>query len=102
MSKASKLVLGLVTVWPLVYIVFFFSLILWSSFVPFSVLIMLHLSTMLIVVILLVIYIRDLFKNDSIRAENKALWAVVLVPAHLAPRDGCRDKRRPVNPVKWG
>lgn len=91
MTRFARIVLGVATVWPLVYFVFFIA----TAFVfvavqpqlttpdsgflaAFKVLIGLHFLTVLWGIGLLVIYIVHLFKTDRVPNDKKALWAVVL------------------------
>lgn len=91
MNKTSKMILGLVTLWPFFYLILFFVMIF--SFVllgpgggggetgppPMIAFIFpLHLLTMLISFALMVFYIVNVFKNKRIENDKKALWAVVL------------------------
>ncbi len=91
MSRQKAITLAVFTAWPLLYMVLFFGAmfammmsdltslghssgppaILWIIF-P------LHFLTMLEMVVLLVIYIRHVFKTDRVPQDKKALWAVVL------------------------
>lgn len=92
MKKTGKIVLGLATFWPIVYVFAFSTFfivnllliitkripgnpIFFSSYVWLFVL---HLITMLWMITLLVIYIVNLFNNDRVEQDKKALWAVVL------------------------
>jgi len=86
MNKTQALALGVLTLWPVVYVMLFMSLMAYmvifstsGSMPPFLGLIfVLHLSTMLEVFVLLVFYIVHLFKTTVIPVEKKALWGVVL------------------------
>ncbi len=92
MSKSIKVLLGIGTIWPLIYMVFFFVFIISSlSSMPlngppdvrafedtFSAIILLHLLTMLLVFGLTIFYMVNVFRNDRVIKEKKTLWAVVL------------------------
>lgn len=90
MKQLAKLLLGLATLWPLAYLILFFVVIVATEFFmpgsrqqpgppPLIALILpLHFFTMLAVVGLLVFYIVNLFKNDQVERDKKALWAIVL------------------------
>ncbi|HET7854213.1 MAG TPA: hypothetical protein VFM04_07130, partial [Candidatus Methylomirabilis sp.] len=92
MKRAAKIILGVATLWPLVHLVLFFGFLL-SQFLLFShkgsrppaaiegwfyVLFALHFVTLLWIVALLIIYIVNVFKNDRVPRDKKALWALVL------------------------
>lgn len=93
MSKPIKLILGLATLWPLVYMfifmAFWFYMVLGiasqseertSASIPtwFVAIFVMHGITMLVIFALLVIYIVNVFRNDRVAKDKKALWAVVL------------------------
>jgi hypothetical protein len=110
MSKPKKIMLGLLTIWPIIYfavfVLFVFSQVLIplrqgpvttpttaiaaSSTTPTSVvantgvpgwflaLAALHLGTGFVLIVLIAIYIRDIFKNDRVMKDKKALWAVCI------------------------
>jgi hypothetical protein len=90
MSKTIKLLLGLVTIWPFVYLILFFitifSLVIFSTGAetaggppPLIALIFpLHLLTMLVIMALTVFYMVNVFRNERVVKDQKVLWAVVL------------------------
>ena len=90
MTKSGKLLLGLATFWPAAYMmlffVFIFSAILLSGGggdaagppTAFVLIFALHLLTMLIITGLTIFYIVNVFKNERVEKDKKALWAVVL------------------------
>jgi len=95
MSRNSKILLGLATVWPILYIFIFVIFVAFMAFymaadfahggmppshppVAFFVLIPLHILSILLVGGLLTYYIVDLFRTTRIPNDMKALWAVVL------------------------
>ncbi len=94
LDKSLKLLVGALSVWPLLYIFLFFGFIAFlfvgmigdggqpqkSSGVPiaFVVLVAAHFGTMLLLFALLVFYIVFLFKSDRVPQDKKALWAAVL------------------------
>ena len=92
MKKPAKILLGIATLWPLLYMFIFFALIFSQVFFMsqmgepshdgpptfFIVLMSLHFLTMLWIFGLLIIYIINVFKNERVDKDKKALWAVVL------------------------
>ena len=93
MSKPLKIILGVVTMWPLIYILifmtFWFYMVLGiasqaqerpSGAIPswFLAIFVMHGITMLVIFALLTIYIINVFTNDRVAKDKKALWAVVL------------------------
>jgi hypothetical protein len=90
MSKPAKLVLGMLTLWPLIYVVCFLSFVLYvminaasdqpdTVLMPhIAVLAVLHFGTMLCAVALLVVYVTDVFKNERVEKDKKVLWVLVL------------------------
>lgn len=85
MSKTKKIVLGMATLWPILYMFIFaivFFLLAKNAINPqgiFGYLIGMHFLTMLLIVILLVIYIRDIFKNNAIIETRKTLWTLIIL-----------------------
>lgn len=91
-SKRKKVLLGIATFWPLIYLAIFFIFTAYQFFVAFtnppseengipitfSIIFILHFMTMILMFILIIIYIRNVFKNDRIHKDKKGLWAVVL------------------------
>jgi heme/copper-type cytochrome/quinol oxidase subunit 3 len=85
-----KVVLGVATIWPILYIFIFFALVIvqFSTLiggspdgafpVVFFILIGLHIFTMFWVMALLVYYIVNVFNNERVPGDKKALWAVVI------------------------
>lgn len=95
MSKTAKLLLGLATFWPAAYMilffVFIFSAILFSGGggdgagppTSFVLIFALHLFTMLVITGLTIFYIVNVFRNERVEKDKKALWAVVLFLGNL-------------------
>ena len=44
----------------------------------FKIILPLHLGTMILIMVLLAIYIVNVFKNNTVESDKKALWAIVL------------------------
>ena len=91
MQKPTKVLLGVATLWPIVYVflfmAFFFSAIFFgpgpapsgSGTQPLMVLFVgVHLLTMVLILALTVFYIVDIFRNQRVDKDKKALWAVVI------------------------
>jgi len=90
MEKPGKVALGAATLWPFLYMVIFFGFIFSSIlFLPgdggpggfpaaFAVLFALHIFTMLLIMGLSIFYIVDVFRNNRVDKDKKALWAVVI------------------------
>lgn len=91
MQKPTKVILGVATLWPIVYVflfmALFFSAILFgpgpaesgSGTHPLMALFVgVHLLTMLLILALTVFYIVDIFRNERVEKDKKALWAVVI------------------------
>jgi hypothetical protein len=96
MKKPTKILLGLATLWPFFYLILFF-VVIFSTIVfmpgpggeesgppPLIALILpLHLLTMLAVMMLMVFYIVNVFRNARVDKDKKALWAVVLFMGNM-------------------
>ena len=83
-SKPAKILLLVATLWPIAY-VFVFVAFIFSVFLapanapePPLYIIPLHLLTMLLSIGLTVIYIVNIFRNDRVEKDMKALWAIVI------------------------
>ena len=98
MNKLGKLFLGILTFWPIVYIVVF-MLICFFSFVsaaPFSgqpgnfdffagfmVIIVMHFITVFLTIGLTIYYIIDVFRNDRIEQDKQLMWVLVIIMANM-------------------
>jgi hypothetical protein len=94
LSRAQKIALAIATVWPVIYMGVFFLLIFGSIFIgvssqgkshppggfplPILLIFPLHFLTMLEMMALTVFYIVDVFKNQRVQNDLKALWAIVI------------------------
>ena len=95
MNKTIKVLLGIVTLWPIVYMVIFFVFMVLQVFSlssgaiagepspdlfldRFFLIMALHLFTMIWIFTLLIIYIVNVFTNDRVEKDKKALWAVAI------------------------
>ncbi len=100
MSRQAKIIVGVATFWPIVYVAFFVgfiaALVISQGFgspqvggpddgVPkwFIVFLLFHIMTGLLVIGLMIFYIVDLFRNPRVPGEMKALWAIVLFLGNL-------------------
>lgn len=87
----NRKLLGVVTFWPGIYLLIFFVVIGVAAaqgggdsdnadfLIPFGVLMALHLGTMLLIIGLLIVYIRDAYKNPQIDGDKRSFWAIVLL-----------------------
>jgi hypothetical protein len=96
MKKYTKILLGLATLWPFLYIIFFFLFIFSSIlFMPgsgenesgppffFALLFALHFLTMIWIMGLTVFYMVNVFRNDRVDKDKKVLWAVVIFMGNM-------------------
>jgi hypothetical protein len=96
MKKSNKILLGLATLWPFVYMVIFFVAIgSLFIFMPeqgeveqgppgiFLIIFPLHLLTMLWIMGLTIFYIVNVFRNDRVDKDKKVLWAVVIFMGNM-------------------
>ena len=81
--------LGLATLLPVIYMAFFFVVIAAASIagggdpdngliIPDAVLFSLHIATIILITVLLVVYIRDAYRNPDLPDDRRIFWAVVL------------------------
>lgn len=96
MKKSIKILLGLATLWPFLYMILFFVFVFSSIFFMrgpagaeagpplfFVVFFALHLFTMLWIMALTIFYMVNVFKNDRVDKDKKVLWAVVIFMGNL-------------------
>jgi hypothetical protein len=96
MKKSMKILLGLATLWPFLYMILFFVFIFSAIiFMPnsgseesgpplfFVVIFPLHLLTMLWIMALTVFYMVNVFRNDLVDKDKKVLWAVVIFMGNI-------------------
>jgi len=100
LSRNLKILIGVLTCWPVVYIFLFVAFIATTMFwlsgsprrldahssgppIAFMVLMAFHLATMLSMFALTTFYIVYLFKTDRVAVEKKALWAVALFMGNM-------------------
>jgi hypothetical protein len=87
MKRASKVCLGMATLWPVAYVILFLATVGYGALggptaleaFPFELLLVLHLLTMLLGASLLVFYVSHLFRNDRVDKDKRSLWAIVLL-----------------------
>jgi membrane protein implicated in regulation of membrane protease activity len=85
MRRDRTLLLGALSVLPALYMAFFMVLVGISAFdnggkllIPFGVLMALHLSAMVLIIVLLVVFIRDAYRSPRVDDNKRAFWAIVL------------------------
>lgn len=89
LSNPLKIVLGVATIWPFLYIPFFIAMVFSTialsitagdnSFpLPLLIILPLHFLTIILQLVVLGLFIIDIFKNGKIKNDKKALWAIVI------------------------
>lgn len=90
MQKPTKVLLGIASLWPIIYMFLFVGFMFTMAFgfgrgdtepgiqPMMAVIFGLHLFTMLAILALTVFYIVDVFRNDRVDKDKKALWAIVI------------------------
>jgi hypothetical protein len=92
MSKSGKILLGIATIWPILYMIFFFIFIFTAMTSSpssvfddsgslgsmFAVIFPLHILTSFLMMGLTIYYIVNVFRNERVHQDKKTLWAVVL------------------------
>jgi hypothetical protein len=95
MKKSNKIILGILTIWPILYIFIFMAYIFLSTFLAFNssnandtmpdffIIFILHFFTILMSMALLIYYVINIFKNDRVKSDQKALWAIILFVGNM-------------------
>jgi hypothetical protein len=96
MKKPTKILVGIATLWPFIYMVLFMLFMFSAVFfiggpgsgdtgvpLPFLLIFPLHLLTMLAIMALTVFYIVNVFRNERVDKDKKVLWAVVLFMGNM-------------------
>jgi hypothetical protein len=102
MKKSNKILLGIGTIWPFIYMLLFMGVMLFSFFLmpssapgrggaseggafPFLFMLIfpLHVLTILWIWALIAFYMVNVFKNDRVDKDKKVLWAIVLFMGHM-------------------
>ena len=80
MNKIQKIIIGLLTILPILYMGLF--LINFMSFpneiINFDTMIKLHMGAMLLIFGLLIFYIVNIFKTNRVTNDKRTLWAIVI------------------------
>jgi len=89
-SRATTLILGIASIWPIIYMGLFFGFIGYffvaasqgnnaSEFpATFKYLFLLHLLTILLMFTLIAVYVIHAYRTDLIENERRVLWVVIL------------------------
>ena len=87
MRKTIKIIVGIATLLPLLYMIFFMLTVLGSVLqtiqIPFTILIPLHLLTMIWLMGLMSFYLVNVLRNDTLNTDKKILWVVVLIMGNM-------------------
>lgn len=89
LGLVATVLVGLATLWPLVYMVLFLLSFVGMAtsgggqLIRFEALVLLHVLTMVWMVGLLIFYIVYVFKTKRISQDKKVLWAIVLFMGHV-------------------
>ena len=90
-GKPLAVVIGLFTIWPIIYILLFLAFFVFMAFTIFQhapqlqpdpgffpYIVIPHVGTMLLMFALAAFYIVHVFKNPALKDDRRVLWAVVL------------------------
>jgi hypothetical protein len=87
MTKGKALTLAAFTLWPFLYMIFFISIIMFGIYGKsgpnMQMIFPLHLFTMLEILILMVIYITNVYNNHRVPYDKRTLWVVILFLGNL-------------------
>ena len=87
MSRSLALSLGILTVWPALYIawflVSFFGFGSGFRLLDLPIVVPLHVGTIFLIFLLLAFYLVHAYRNERLTPERRLRWLVVLVFAHF-------------------
>ncbi len=94
MSGRRRVALGVATLWPFLYIVFFIVVIGIATvrgggepdnelIIPEALLFALHIFTMLVVVLLMVVYLVHAYRSEELVGDKKTFWVIALFMGNL-------------------
>jgi hypothetical protein len=89
LSKNKKILVGLLTLWPILYMFIFMALMVSTMAIAmrthqqeppkiFFIMFALHFFTIIYMFCLIGFYVYYIFKTDRVAKDKKALWAVVI------------------------
>ena len=93
LSKSKKILLGILSIWPIVYMVLFFVfifVIFMHSNVPIYVIFPLHILTGFLNLGLTVFYVVHAIKHIDPKNDMRVIWIVILIVASII-----------ANPIYW-
>lgn len=84
----TRWVVGALTAWPPIYFVLFISVavvtvVRGNEDGPGLWLFALHLGTMVLMLGLLAVYARDIFRNPAVREDRRVMWLVLVIFANV-------------------
>ena len=93
MTNNKKLILGVFTIFPAAYLLFFFGFIFIQlifsapgssqSLDGFAILAIVHGINMLFIPVLLFIYIKNVFNNPRISSDKRTMWTIVILMGNI-------------------
>lgn len=89
MKRFGEIILGVVSLWPIAYMLIFMTFII-SMFMSITgqnlgngsnifVLFGLHIFTIILTMVLITIYIINIFKNERVEKDKKVLWTIIIL-----------------------
>ncbi|MCK4311300.1 MAG: hypothetical protein KAW88_01035 [Candidatus Cloacimonetes bacterium] len=92
MKKSNKIILGFCTIVPFLYFIFFFIYIFANIFLMarnevfvengppdwFITLFICHFIVIIWIIVLLIIYLINVFRNERVQEDKKILWVVII------------------------
>jgi len=95
LSKSRRILLGILSIWPLVYIILFiiYAMVIseiTSSNIPFIIMILLHILTILLSWALIIFYIVHALRTIKPPDDMRIIWVIILVVGNVI-----------ANPIYW-
>ena len=80
----TRWLVGVLTIWPVVYIALFITVVVGKAFSGEGEgigvwLLVLHVATMLLMFGLLAVYAIDIFRNPAVREDRRVMWLVLVL-----------------------
>ena len=77
LSNTIKITIGILTIWPLTYMILFFAIVIGTN-VDTNAILPLHIFTMLLCILLYIFYIAHAMKNTNL-GKDREIWIILVL-----------------------